>query len=711
MVAGKKKGKKKGKFSLGSEVEVSWDIDGFRGAWFRGKVLRLVPQNKKRRHYMVRFKSLLNKEATKPLEEATSSKYIRPLPPPQDPNETFEVSDVVDAYHNDGWWRGIIHKVSVLEENGQSSSSPNYTVFFQSPAPELRMFSAQDLRRSFDWVDGKWVPVPKQMPNLSVQDEIRLQLKDGEPNADGLSVCEMNLEDQLSEGVEPRMAIVVRPEGELVSNVGDGGYGHEANCSAMDVVELPMTVCLESTGESAVRESVSGQMTEEGEIYTGTVVDSVAHADEQQNAGRESACGVGRDLPRKADEPPMMASMEPMASITCTAQEQNTLGVKATGMDFHDRATTVAELTPVVRRSPAGTVVDSVAHADEQQNAGRESACGVDRDLPRKADEPPMMASMEPMVEEQSTPGGNATEINFHDLAELAIEVILSPAAQEQNTLGVKATGMDFHDRATTVAELTPVVRRSPAEDTDLLEEPEWHLVKSPHLLKLWNDVESLEAFQLIPHTPHFKPLANSAEERREAEAIAKMVTFNHLVLRARDLKVDDDRSSFEKYLDALSEVAPFGFDVERVEVRVKEMLKAKVSREELQDEVRNVGAKMEQSKMEKLKLEESVGRIMAEKSKVEVEVEYLTRKLTSLRKKIREFMGKAREEGLKMEKRDNETLPISSPFTIQHFPSKMCKWKFPSNYHPYTIQIKYHYFSIIFPSKTKGPSDKIFSI
>ncbi|KAJ4828039.1 hypothetical protein Tsubulata_036830 [Turnera subulata] len=570
MVAGKKKGKKKGKFSKGSEVEVGWDIDGYRGAWFMGKVVRQVRQNKNRRHYMVKFKSLLNKEATKPLQEATSSKYIRPLPPPQDPNQAFEVSDAVDAYHNDGWWRGIIHKVSVLEENGQSSSS--HTVFFQSPTPELRKFSAKDLRHSFDWVDGKWVPVPKQMPNLSVEDELRLQVKDGEPNADALSVCEMNLEDQLSEGVEPCMAIVVRPEGELLSNVGDGGYGHEANCSAMDVLELPMTLCLESTGEgeSVVRPSVYGQMTEEGEIYT-------------------------------------------------------------------------------------GTVVDSVAHADEQQNAGGESACGVDRDLPSKADEPPMMASMEPMVEEQSTPGRNATEVNFHDLAELATEVILSPAAQEQNTPGVKATGMDFHDRATTVAELTPVVRCSPAEDTDLLEAPGWHLVKSPHLLKLWNDVESLEAFQLIPHTPHFKPLANSAEERREAEAIAKMITFNHLVLRARDLKVDDDRSSFEKCLDALLEVAPFGFDVERVEVRVKEMLKAKVSREELQDEVRNVGAKMEQTKMEKLKLEESVGRILAEKSKVGEEVEYLTRKLTSLRKKLREFTGKAREEGFKMEKRDNE--------------------------------------------------------
>ncbi|KAJ4826794.1 hypothetical protein Tsubulata_036571 [Turnera subulata] len=521
-------GKNKRKFSVGSEVEVRRD----GGAWFRGKVVRLAPHNKKLRHYMVQFESLLNEETTKPLMEGTICQNIRPQGPSPDPNRAFEVSDVVDAYQNDGWQRGIIHKVSVKEENGQSSSSTNYTVFFESPE-ELANFSAKDLRPSYDWVDDACIRAPK-MPNLSAEDELRLQVK-----------------------------------GELLNNVGDGGYGHEANCSAMDVVELPMTVCLESIGEgeNVVRASVCGQMTEEGEIYT-------------------------------------------------------------------------------------GTVVASVAPADEQHNAGRESACVVDTDLPSKAVEPLMMASMEPMVEEHNTPGGNATEINFHELAELAPEVILSPAAQEQNTPGVKATGMDFHDRATTVAELTPVVRFPPAGtgDTDLLEEPEWHLVKSPHLSKLWNDVESLEAFQLIPQKPHFKPLVNSEEFRREGDAIAKMITFNHLVLRARALKVDDDRSSFEECLDAASEVAQFGFDVERVEVRVKEMLKAKDSREELQDKVKNAGAQIEKTKME----------LTAQKSKEEKGAS-LTRKLTSLWKKICEFTGKAREEDSNIAMKDCEITTLQA--------------------------------------------------
>ncbi|KAE8661614.1 hypothetical protein F3Y22_tig00113725pilonHSYRG01419 [Hibiscus syriacus] len=74
-----------------------------------------------------------------PLTKSVELSFIRTLPPelniPGD--ECFEVSDVVDAFHLDGWWTGSISQVI--------ENLKRYIVSFPDP-PEKIEFSSSNLR-------------------------------------------------------------------------------------------------------------------------------------------------------------------------------------------------------------------------------------------------------------------------------------------------------------------------------------------------------------------------------------------------------------------------------------------------------------------------------------------------------------------------------------------------------------------------------------
>ncbi|KAJ4822052.1 hypothetical protein Tsubulata_036887 [Turnera subulata] len=253
-----------------------------------------------------------------------------------------------------------------------------------------------------------------------------------------------------------------------------------------------------------------------------------------------------------------------------------------------------------------------------------------------------------------------ACEMDMEDLPTEAGELTTmttgkEPTGEEPNAAGDNATEMDTHEAATNVAELSTETCLSPAGPTEPLVDPEWHLVKSPHMLQLWNDVESLDGFRVIPQRPHFRPLAKCTEISREGYAIGHMITFNNLVQKATTLKIDDARSSFDKCLESLSEKGTFGFNVEPIEARLNDMLAVKDSREKLQNEARNAYAQIAEIEKEKLKLEESVQGITSEKSKLVEEVESLTEKLKILRKKLSDVKDKLRGEKPKLKKKDRE--------------------------------------------------------
>lgn len=140
-------------FTVGSEIEVSIDEEGFKGALFKATILKLPTtfSPSKRKKALVEYKTLVTEDGSSPLKEQVDALSLRPLPP-DTADKDFEECDIVDATDKDGWWTGVVCKA--LEDGG-------YSVFFKNPM-HVMDFQRNHLRLHQDWVDGKWV-VPRKM--------------------------------------------------------------------------------------------------------------------------------------------------------------------------------------------------------------------------------------------------------------------------------------------------------------------------------------------------------------------------------------------------------------------------------------------------------------------------------------------------------------------------------------------------------------------
>ena len=150
----------------GSKVEVSSDEPGFYGAWYEATIIDIVPLSTKKRQkkkvgYLVKYDTLYDgHNLEERLSEAVDPAFVRPLPPKNDDVE-FEVMDVVDCYHRDGWWIGFVENVIVVVESGEDVKK-KYVVRFEDPV-EAFEFEKTQMRPHFDWVDSCWKLAPKKV--------------------------------------------------------------------------------------------------------------------------------------------------------------------------------------------------------------------------------------------------------------------------------------------------------------------------------------------------------------------------------------------------------------------------------------------------------------------------------------------------------------------------------------------------------------------
>ncbi|XP_065853731.1 DUF724 domain-containing protein 7-like [Euphorbia lathyris] len=170
--------------TVNSVVEVTSDEEGFKGAWYVAKILKPYVNRKPR--FLIEYENLLSeKDSDQLLRETVDGSFIRPAPPPPAADEIYEVNDVVDAFHRDGWWKGVVSKVE-SRKHGRKLRR-RYTVEFENP-PEKLKFNGNVLRFHFDWIDGKWIQTPKKKVLLdgahAEEQSAHVSLKAGSSTAD-----------------------------------------------------------------------------------------------------------------------------------------------------------------------------------------------------------------------------------------------------------------------------------------------------------------------------------------------------------------------------------------------------------------------------------------------------------------------------------------------------------------------------------------------
>lgn len=122
--------------------------------------------------------------------------------------------------------------------------------------------------------------------------------------------------------------------------------------------------------------------------------------------------------------------------------------------------------------------------------------------------------------------------------------------------------------------------------------------LKDSEVMKL---VESMEVFKSLPQKPHFRPLLRCSEVKREALAVAHMLTFANIVKDLSSLEITSPSSEFDSLLDCLSELELHGFDVERVRNRILQLKALKENREWLISVSRKIECKINECTQEKM--------------------------------------------------------------------------------------------------------------
>ncbi|CAL4980757.1 unnamed protein product [Urochloa decumbens] len=140
----------------GAKVEVRDDKPGYFGSWFEATVVGFSPARGPRApaRYAVTYEHILDDDGGGVLSENFAPSHVRPRPPPPTPAAAaFRPHDIVEAFHNDGWWSGIV--VSAPEAG--SPGAGIITVAFPITREVIR-FPPRHVRPRRDYVDGEWVP-------------------------------------------------------------------------------------------------------------------------------------------------------------------------------------------------------------------------------------------------------------------------------------------------------------------------------------------------------------------------------------------------------------------------------------------------------------------------------------------------------------------------------------------------------------------------
>ncbi|XWS09456.1 hypothetical protein CRYUN_Cryun40dG0086100 [Craigia yunnanensis] len=644
-------------FSEGKEVEITSNEEGFKGIWFTATVLKLGKRNTKGKA-LVRYRNLLEDDNETPLTEYVKLSFIRPLPPqPKTPgDQCFEVKDVVDAFHQDGWWIGSVSEVL--------DNPKRYIVSFADP-PDKIEFSSSDLRPHWDWVDGKWVKSSKFQEVLVSSD------------------CQERVELSCNTTKDAGTTIQL----ESSDAVKCSSKNHELCCVSSRKNEMGL---LTASKEPAKRKHVEGATLEDDatplhhskKSKDGSLANTLVPESDMKGTDQPRVEGVqqenvgllkkrGRwlkahaECPRhpaadKMDNSKVVAASEvsEVQKMTKEVESSVTRGLPIeciSGLVTEESCHVTKEVinlqkehgmsrykkeddakTGINRIGQPHVVLETkqpkvVPRISQSPSAGKDDSAGVLEEMVSEEHTATEVESSAISVLEQAERTAVVSATDYQGkIIKVAGESgrILHENEEESPLICYKELQLGIRNIHSVVEENNPghiphgfanqwngpreksleIVVQSPlvgmAGDNEPQEGEDLPFVKS---FPMWETVESMEIFQFMPQNPHFHPLFKLKEILREGLAVGHMLNFASLVQRISTLTVADPRNLFTSILDALSDLEILGFDVKAVSDRTIDLLFMKDRHGHLQDHSKEVKLHVERYSDELTKINEEI--------------------------------------------------------------------------------------------------------
>ncbi|KAK1632683.1 hypothetical protein QYE76_006998 [Lolium multiflorum] len=144
---------------VGAEAEVRSDDPGFVGSFYDVTVTGHLASRGGGR-YTVAYSTLVAEDGGL-LEETAAAGDVRPRPPREGRRE-FAVHEAVEAFHNEGWWAGVVSAVPP-----PVAGAPRVFQVAFPTSRETMEFEVAALRPHRVFQDGRWVPAAEVVSALA----------------------------------------------------------------------------------------------------------------------------------------------------------------------------------------------------------------------------------------------------------------------------------------------------------------------------------------------------------------------------------------------------------------------------------------------------------------------------------------------------------------------------------------------------------------
>ncbi|KAF6143147.1 hypothetical protein GIB67_000370 [Kingdonia uniflora] len=597
-------------FSKWQMIEVAIDEEGFRGALYTASIIRLplklssVKSNGKNKvkssgsvkwKVFVEYHNLIkeagDKNSRKPLREYVEISQIRPKPPKCE-DYTLEINKEVDAFYDDGWWKGKI--IDVLDDS-------LYLVYFDYTGESIEI-ERKDLRVRVEWIGGQWV-LPEELQKQQQQQQQQQQQM-------VISLTYVNSYQDIAfvSGNQGSLSEAVKALSRLSTHWTE--FSELKRCQIEKVSHVPREEHIELLMEqrehfidharhmeltSDMRNPLSKKrMQETSSLQAGEQMETIS-------------------VKRGRLEPPAVdtKSLTEEVLSNITIKEENPPSSLFNGRSLQlicDKGMPSSEVFPntelAFQTNKEMMFVDELLEEQESVNSSSKISCYFELECQtNKGMTSEGALSKEPGSEKSFNMIESA--LNFVDLSPFS--KVLDGGSSER--IEVKVSSFDDPTHHGTLLEYAlPFTKKS----------------------DMWEKVESKDVFQLMPQKPHFHPLRKLKDNEKicEIKALGHMITFSDLADETRRYKFEDHINDIKTTLEVLVTLEPLGFDIQKVKSQLVQLIELKNRQVVLEDRTRIVTGKIEEVNTEigrfDAKIEEARKIIMEQEGKRQEGVSFI---------------------------------------------------------------------------------------